>query len=79
MKSKTTASEHDEHKRERPKVVSVSIPPKKQAAFYDALVALKRHHDDPFIQQAPLIVETIIEAARRIQWEAEQVKEKEQL
>ena len=24
---------------------------------------LKRHHEDPFIQQAPLIVETIIEAA----------------
>jgi hypothetical protein len=28
---------------------------------------LKRHYEDPFIQQAPLIVETIIEAARRIQ------------
>jgi hypothetical protein len=63
--------ELEEQKRERPKVVSVSIPPKKQAEFYDALATLKRHHEDPFIQQAPLIVETIIGAARRIRQEAD--------
>jgi hypothetical protein len=71
MSKKPTAPELAEHKRERPKVVSVSIPPKKQAEFYNALVTLKRHHEDPFIQQAPLIVETIIEAARRLRQEAE--------
>ena len=38
---------------------------------YAALATLKRHHEDPFIQAAPLIVETIIKAARRIQHEAE--------
>ena len=65
MSKKSTTPELDQQKRERPKVVSVSIPPKKQAEFYNALAALKRHHEDPFIQQAPLIVETIIEAARR--------------
>ncbi len=69
MSAKPTTPGLDQQKRERPKVVSVSIPPKKQAAFYEALAALKRHHEDPFIQQAPLIVETIIEAARRIQQE----------
>ncbi len=42
------------------------------AEFYDALATLKRHHEDPFIQQAPLIVETIIEAARRLRQESEQ-------
>jgi len=52
-------------------VVSVSVPPAKREAFYAALATLKRHHDDPFIQAAPLIVETIIEAARRLQPEAE--------
>jgi hypothetical protein len=71
MPKKTTTPEPDEQKRERPKVVSVSIPPKKQAEFYNALATLKRHHKDPFIQQAPLIVETIIEAAQRIRPEAE--------
>jgi hypothetical protein len=71
MPEKTTTPELDEQRRERPKVVSVSIPPKKQAEFYDALATLKRHHEDPFIQQAPLIVETIIEAARRIRQEAQ--------
>ena len=71
MPKKTTTPELDEQKRERPKVVSVSIPPKKQAEFYNALATLKRHHKDPFIQQAPLIVETIIEAAQRIRLEAE--------
>src|SRR6266487_4052939 len=55
-------------------VVSVSITPEKTEEFYAALATLKRHHEDPFIQAAPLIVETIIEAARRIQQEA--VKEK---
>jgi hypothetical protein len=69
MPEKLTASEPDHQKRERPKVVSVSIPPKKQAEFYEALATLKRHHEDPFIQQAPLIVETIIEAAKRIRTE----------
>ncbi len=43
-------------------------------ARYAALATLKRHHEDPFIQAAPLIVETIIEAARRIQQEAEKEK-----
>ncbi len=71
MPRKTTIPEFEEQKRERSKVVSVSIPPKKQAEFYDALATLKRHHEDPFIQQAPLIVETIIEAAQRIRREAE--------
>ncbi len=78
MPKKSVALELDQQKRERPKVVSVSIPPKKQAEFYEALAALKRHHEDPFIQQAPLIVETIIEAAQRIQREAgSQAEEKE--
>lgn len=77
MPKKSTASELDHQKRERPKVVSVSIPPKKQAEFYEALAALKRHHKDPFIQQAPLIVETIIEAAQRIQQEAERLERKD--
>jgi hypothetical protein len=71
MSKKPTTPELAEQKRERPKVVSVSIPPKKQAEFYDALATLKRHHEDPFIQQAPLIVETIIEAARRLREEAD--------
>jgi hypothetical protein len=71
MPRKMITSELDEQKRGRSKVVSVSIPPTKQAEFYDALATLKRHHEDPFIQQAPLIVETIIEAARRIRQEAE--------
>lgn len=56
-------------------VVSVSITPEKTDEFYAALATLKRHHEDPFIQAAPLIVETIIEAARRIQQEAEQIEE----
>jgi len=64
-----TKSDQQEQKT---KVVSVSIPPKKQAEFTEALATLKRHHKDPFIQQAPLIVETIIEAARRIQQEDKQ-------
>ncbi len=63
-------SASDEWKRMR--VISVSIPPGKRAAFFDALTILQRHHENPFIQQAPLIVETIIEAAQRIQREAEQ-------
>lgn len=71
MSKKPTTPELAEHKREHSKVVSVSIPPKKQAEFYHALATLKRHHEDPFIQQAPLIVETIIEAARRLLQEAE--------
>lgn len=62
---------NQEAKRERGKVVSVSVPPGKLAEFHDALAILKRHHKDLFIQQAPLIVETIIEAARRIQAQAE--------
>lgn len=55
-------------------VVSVSITPEKTDEFYAALALLKRHHEDPFIQAAPLIVETIIEAARRIQQETEKEK-----
>ncbi len=60
---------NQEAKQERGKVVSVSVPPSKRTQFNDALATLKRHHKDPFIQAAPLIVETIIEAARRIQVE----------
>jgi hypothetical protein len=66
-------TDQQEQKPERIKVVSVSVPPKKQAEFSEALATLKRHHKDPFIQQAPLIVETIIEAAKRIQQETRQV------
>jgi hypothetical protein len=70
---------HDK-KRERTRaVMSVSITPEKREAFYAALATLKRHHEDPFIQAAPLTVETIIEAARRIQPEAKQAEEKEKL
>ncbi len=64
---------HDKKERTR-SVVSVSITPEKTEEFYAALSILKRHHEDPFIQAAPLIVETIIEAARRIQKEAEKEK-----
>ncbi len=64
-------TENQETKQERGKVVSVSIPPSKIAEFNDALATLKRHHKDLFIQQAPLIVETIIEAAKRIQAEGQ--------
>lgn len=63
------------HREQKMKVVSVSVPPKKQAEFAEALAILKRHHKDLFIQQAPLIVETIIEAARRIEQENEQEEE----
>lgn len=66
--SAKTGNQQDE-KQERGRVVSVSVPPSKRAEFDDALATLKRHHKDPFIQAAPLIVETIIEAARRIQAE----------
>lgn len=62
-------TENQETKQERNKVVSVSVPPSKRAAFNDALATLKRRHKDPFIQAAPLIVETIIEAAKRVQAE----------
>ncbi len=66
----------DDKKRRRTRaVVSVSITPEKTDEFYAALATLKRHHEDPFIQAAPLIVETIIEAARRIQQEAGQTTE----
>ena len=62
----------DDKKRRRTRaVVSVSITPEKTDEFYAALATLKRHHKDPFIQAAPLIVETIIEAARRLQQETE--------
>lgn len=64
-------AEKQETKRERGRVVSVSVPPSRRAAFDDALATLKRHHKDPFIQAAPLIVETLIEAARRVQMEEE--------
>ncbi|HLX40499.1 MAG TPA: hypothetical protein VKR42_08200 [Ktedonobacteraceae bacterium] len=70
MPRESSTPESDQQKSTYPKVVSVSIPPRKQAEFYNALAILKRHHEDLFIQQAPLIVETIIEAARRIQQEA---------
>ena len=68
------AKSDDEKRRRTRAVVSVSITPEKTDEFYAALAALKRHHEDPFIQAAPLIVETIIEAARRIQQEAEKEK-----
>ena len=60
---------NQETKQERGRVVSVSVPPSKREEFDAALATLKRQHKDPFIQAAPLIVETIIEAARRIQAE----------
>ena len=67
------AVKSDDKKRRRTRaVVSVSITPEKTDEFYAALATLKRHHEDPFIQAAPLIVETIIEAARRLQQQAEQ-------
>ena len=59
-------------------VVSVSVPPAKREAFYAALATLKKHHPDPFIQAAPLIVETIIEAASRLQQEVEPTERKEE-
>lgn len=62
-------TDSQETKQERGKVVSVSVPPSKLAEFNDAIAILKRHHKDLFIQQAPLIVETIIEAAKRVQAE----------
>lgn len=63
------------NKKERVRaVVSVSITPEKTEEFYAALAILKRHHEDPFIQVAPLIVETIIEAALRIQQKVEKEK-----
>lgn len=70
MSAKTDNQETKQEQRGR--VVSVSVPPGKRAEFDDALATLKRHHKDPFIQAAPLIVETIIEAARRIQAGAEE-------
>jgi hypothetical protein len=57
------------------RMISVSIPPGKRAAFFDALAVLKQHNEDPFIQQAPLIVETIIKAAQRIQQETKPQQE----
>ncbi|HZT35259.1 MAG TPA: hypothetical protein VFA15_05025 [Nitrososphaera sp.] len=62
-------TDNQDTKQERGKVVSVSVPPSKLAEFNDAIAILKRHHKDLFIQQAPLIVETIIEAAKRVQAE----------
>lgn len=70
MMSAQQSSASDEWKHMR--VISVSIPPGKRTAFFDALAILQRHHENPFIQAAPLIVETIIEAGRRIQQETEQ-------
>lgn len=58
-------------------VVSVSIPPYKRDEFYQALAALKTHHPDPFIQVSPLIVETIIDAARRLQQSPESAEKRE--
>ena len=52
-------------------VVSVSIPPHKRDEFYQALATLKTYHPDPFIQVAPLIVETVIAAAERLQQSSE--------
>lgn len=69
------AKSNDKKRKGTRAVVSVSITPEKTDEFYAALAVLKRHHEDPFIQAAPLIVETIIEAARRIQ----QVTVKEKL
>jgi hypothetical protein len=62
-------TDNQDTKQERGKVVSVSVPPSKLAEFNDAIAILKRHHKDLFIQQAPLIVETIIDAAKRVQAE----------
>jgi hypothetical protein len=64
---------HYQQQEQKTKVVSVSVPPKRQNEFTEALATLKRHHKDPFIQQAPLIVETVIKAARQIEQETKQV------
>ncbi len=57
-------------------VVSVSIPPHKRDEFYQALATLKTHHSDPFIQVAPLIVETVIDAANRLQQSPESAEKR---
>jgi hypothetical protein len=57
-------------------VVSVSIPPHKRDEFYQALATLKTHHPDPFIQVAPLIVETVIDAANRLQQSPESAEKR---
>jgi hypothetical protein len=64
---------HYQQQEQKTKVVSVSVPPKRQNEFTKVLATLKRHHKDPFIQQAPLIVETVIKAARQIEQETKQV------
>ena len=56
-------------RKQYPRTVSVSVPPGKRAEFFNALAKLQRKHKDPFIQAAPLIVETVIEAAKHIQAE----------
>lgn len=65
-------AENQQEKQEKGRVVSVSVPPSRRAEFDAALAFLKRHHEDPFIQAAPLIVETIIEAAKRLGNEPQQ-------
>lgn len=72
----STNRENQVTKQEKGRVVSVSVPPGRRAAFDAALASLKRHHENPFIQAAPLIVETIIEAARRLQAEEQESTEK---
>jgi len=58
-------------------VVSVSIPPHRRDEFYQALATLKTHYPDPFIQVAPLIVETVIDAAKRLQQSPESAEKRE--
>lgn len=72
----STNRENQVTRQEKGRVVSVSVPPGRRAAFDAALTTLKRHHEDPFIQVAPLIVETIIEAARRLLAEEQEYAER---
>lgn len=60
-------------KRTKTRIVSVSIPADQEAAWDHALRVLKLHHPDLFIQASPLIVETILQAAARL--EAEEKKD----
>lgn len=55
--------------KQHPRMISVSLPPGKRAEFFNALAKLQRNHKNPFIQAAPLLVDTIIEAAKGIQAE----------
>jgi hypothetical protein len=44
--------------------VTVSIPPEKRAAFYEALLCLRQRYGDPFSSMSSLIVDTVIIASK---------------